>query len=177
MLGVGVDGTGRKRPAHVGYDFDLAGFRWGSWIVWMINGMINAHSIWGRTVTAWHVVRATQARRRRHIPELSVATVNGNWMNDWLPRRRTGRATSSHFSRDDHVQHRRGHLVLGQATHAIDANTVALVEAPSGPAEFELFISRYLSPNGMPESLPHPGRFNQCVSKLLCSEVPKATAA
>ncbi|WP_206069094.1 endonuclease/exonuclease/phosphatase family protein [Nonomuraea composti] len=85
------------------------------------------------------------------MTNLKVATVNGEWMNDWFTADAETAAFVPTFSKDGE------HGVTAQAAgrlagliSALDADIVALVEAPSRPAELKLFIDEYLSENGHP---------------------------
>lgn len=83
------------------------------------------------------------------MPNLSIATVNGEWMNDWFTPDAEPADFRSQFSRDgelgdtDEAASRLAGLI-----NAIGADVVALVEAPSRAAELALFVNRYLSANG-----------------------------
>jgi len=84
------------------------------------------------------------------MPDLLVATVNGEWMNDWFTPDAEAAAFKPQFTRDGHVgdTDAAASRLAGLIT-TIDADVVALVEAPSRPAELALFIDRYLTTDGV----------------------------
>ncbi|MEU7743986.1 endonuclease/exonuclease/phosphatase family protein [Nonomuraea sp. NPDC049158] len=80
---------------------------------------------------------------------LKVATVNGEWMNDWFTLDAQSAAFKPTFSRDGEqgvTAEAAGRL--GRLISDIDADIVALVEAPSRAAELALFIDDYLTVDG-----------------------------
>jgi endonuclease/exonuclease/phosphatase family metal-dependent hydrolase len=82
---------------------------------------------------------------------LSVATVNGEWMNDWFTPDADPVDFKSQFSRDGEVGDTdEAASRLAGLIEAINVDVVALVEAPSRPAELALFVDRYLTANGAP---------------------------
>jgi endonuclease/exonuclease/phosphatase family metal-dependent hydrolase len=81
---------------------------------------------------------------------IKVATVNGEWMNDWFTPDAEPVATfKDTFSRDgeEGVTAEAAGRLAGLIS-AIDADIVALVEAPSREAELQLFIDEYLTVDG-----------------------------
>jgi hypothetical protein len=84
------------------------------------------------------------------VPDLLVATVNGEWMNDWFTPDADEPAFKPQFTRDGHVGDTDAAASrLAGLLAAIDADVVALVEAPSRPAELALFLDRYLTTGGV----------------------------
>ncbi|MFD1544194.1 endonuclease/exonuclease/phosphatase family protein [Nonomuraea guangzhouensis] len=80
---------------------------------------------------------------------LKVTTVNGEWMNDWFTLDAQPAAFKPTFSRDgDQGVTAQAAGRLAGLISAIDADIVALVEAPSRPAELALFIEEYLTVDG-----------------------------
>lgn len=83
------------------------------------------------------------------MAEMTIASVNGEWMNNWFTAEAEDPAFRPTFTIDgetgdtDETAGRLGALIA-----ALDADVVALMEAPSRKAELELFIARYLSDNG-----------------------------
>lgn len=83
------------------------------------------------------------------MPNMSVATINGEWMNDWFTPDATDAEFKPTFTRDgqdcdtDATASRLAGLI-----DAVDADAVALVEAPSRSAELRLFVDNYLTTNG-----------------------------
>ncbi|MGW0808115.1 endonuclease/exonuclease/phosphatase family protein [Nonomuraea sp. NPDC002799] len=82
---------------------------------------------------------------------LKVATVNGEWMNDWFTADAETAAFKPTFVRDgeEGVTAEAAGRLSG-LIEAIDADVVALVEAPSRAAELALFIDQYLNVHGTP---------------------------
>jgi endonuclease/exonuclease/phosphatase family metal-dependent hydrolase len=83
------------------------------------------------------------------MPELTITTINGVWMNDWFTPDAEPAAFTPSFTRDGDTG------VTGEAAgrlarliRSIDADVVALVEAPSRAAELSLFIKEYLTESG-----------------------------
>jgi endonuclease/exonuclease/phosphatase family metal-dependent hydrolase len=81
---------------------------------------------------------------------LKVATLNGEWMNDWFTPDAQAAAFKPTFSRDGEqgVTAEAAGRLAGLVS-AIDADIVALVEAPSRMAELALFIDEYLTADGI----------------------------
>ncbi|TYB61359.1 endonuclease [Nonomuraea sp. PA05] len=85
------------------------------------------------------------------MTNLKITTVNGEWMNDWFTADAETAAFVPEFSKDgEHGVTAEAAGRLAGLISAIDADVVALVEAPSRPAELRLFIDEYLSVNGRP---------------------------
>ena len=86
------------------------------------------------------------------MADLRIATVNGEWMNDWFTAdAEAGVAFKPPLIRDGEA-HDTAQAAgrLGAMIRAIDAEVIALVEAPSRLAELEVFVAEYLSENGTP---------------------------
>jgi hypothetical protein len=85
------------------------------------------------------------------VPELSIATVNGEWMNDWFTPDAEPAQFKTQFSRDGEVGNTESAASrLAGLINALGADVVAPVEAPSRAAELALFVDRYLATNGSP---------------------------
>jgi hypothetical protein len=85
------------------------------------------------------------------VSNLLVATVNGEWMNDWFTPDADPVDFKSQFSRDGEVGDTdEAAARLAGLIKTINADVVALVGAPSRPAELALFVDRYLTANGTP---------------------------
>jgi endonuclease/exonuclease/phosphatase family metal-dependent hydrolase len=83
------------------------------------------------------------------VPELSIATVNGEWMNDWFTPDAEPAQFKAQFSRDGEVGNTEAAASrLAGLINAVGADVVALVEAPSRAAELALFVDRYLTTSG-----------------------------
>ncbi|MEV0390242.1 endonuclease/exonuclease/phosphatase family protein [Nonomuraea sp. NPDC050643] len=80
---------------------------------------------------------------------LKITTVNGEWMNDWFTPDAQPAAFKPTFSRDGEqgiTAEAAGRLA--KMISDIDADIIALVEAPSRAAELALFVNEYLSVDG-----------------------------
>lgn len=85
------------------------------------------------------------------MPPIRLASQNCEWMNNffgadsepaaWL---KTGKLDGSSFSVDDASRRLAGLLL------SLDADVICIQEAPSRPAELELFVERYLRQAGAP---------------------------
>ncbi|GAA3680939.1 hypothetical protein GCM10022224_051490 [Nonomuraea antimicrobica] len=87
------------------------------------------------------------------MSNLKVATVNGEWMNDWFTPDAEPAAFTRTFSHDGSEDGEQGVTAeaagrLAGLISAVDADVVALVEAPSRTAELRLFIDEYLTAGG-----------------------------
>jgi predicted extracellular nuclease len=84
------------------------------------------------------------------MPEVTVASINGEWMNDWFTPDSEAPAFKPQFSRDgeqgdtDQAAQRLAGLIS-----ALNADVVALMEAPSRAQELSLFLDRHLSNGGV----------------------------
>jgi endonuclease/exonuclease/phosphatase family metal-dependent hydrolase len=82
---------------------------------------------------------------------IRVCSCNGEWMNDWFTTDSDPVAFKPTFSRDGHTSNTAATASrLAAELRAIDADVVAMQEAPSRPAEMQLFITQYLSDAGTP---------------------------
>jgi hypothetical protein len=85
------------------------------------------------------------------VPELSIATVNGEWMNDWFTPDAEPAQFRAQFSRDGEIGDTyEAASRLAGLINALGADVVALVEAPSRAAELALFVDRYLTTSASP---------------------------
>jgi predicted extracellular nuclease len=84
------------------------------------------------------------------MPEISIASVNGEWMNNWFTADAEDPAFTPVFHEDGHAPGNTDEAAtrLAGLITALDADVVALMEAPSREAELRLFIDRYLTDNG-----------------------------
>src|SRR5438093_4525474 len=81
----------------------------------------------------------------------TVAAFNGEWMNDWFTSDSEAAAFKPNFSRDGEVNDTATTASRSAALiRAIDPTILAIEEAPSRPAELQLFIDDYLSDGGSP---------------------------
>lgn len=84
------------------------------------------------------------------MPRIKVAAINAEWMNDWFTSDAQAPAFRPTFERDgqsnttDRTTRRLAGLI-----RQIDADVVAIEEAPSRAAEMALFIDTYLADNGV----------------------------
>lgn len=84
------------------------------------------------------------------MPTIRVCSCNGEWMNDWFTPDAEAAALRPVFTRDGHVSSTQATAGrLAAELRAIDADIVALQEAPSRPAELQLFIEHFLSDAGV----------------------------
>jgi endonuclease/exonuclease/phosphatase family metal-dependent hydrolase len=85
------------------------------------------------------------------MPTIKVATFNAEWMNDWFMSGDGPAAFKATFSKDGHVNSTdKTATRAAQLIRAVDADLLAIQEAPSRPEEMALFIARYLSQGGAP---------------------------
>jgi endonuclease/exonuclease/phosphatase family metal-dependent hydrolase len=85
------------------------------------------------------------------MPTIRVCSCNGEWMNDWFAPDAGAPALRPTFTRDGHTSNTA--LTAGRLAaelRAIDADIVAMQEAPSRAPEMQLFIDRFLSDAGVP---------------------------
>lgn len=85
------------------------------------------------------------------MQSLRITNLNCEWMNDWFTRDSEAVDFVPSFTRDNHVSDT--HEVAGRLSSLIleiNPDILAIEEAPSRPAELELFINTYLSENGSP---------------------------
>ena len=85
------------------------------------------------------------------MPMIRVCSCNGEWMNDWFTPDAEAAALKPTFTRDGHTSNTIATATrLAAVIRAVDADIVALQEAPSRPAELHLFIQQFLSDAGIP---------------------------
>jgi endonuclease/exonuclease/phosphatase family metal-dependent hydrolase len=85
------------------------------------------------------------------VPTIKVASMNGEWMNDWFTSDATEPAFKPTFTRDGHASNTAATATRSAALiRAVDPDILALEEAPSRREELALFISTYLSDAGLP---------------------------
>lgn len=84
------------------------------------------------------------------MPEMTIASVNGEWMNDWFTADAEAPDFKQQFSHDGEPSGDTDQAAgrLARLISALDADVVALMEAPSRAAELRLFIDRYLTDSG-----------------------------
>ena len=85
------------------------------------------------------------------MPAIRVCSCNGEWMNDWFTPDATVATLKPTFVRDGHISNTT--MTAGRLAaelRAIDADIVAVQEAPSRAAEMQLFIDQFLSDAGVP---------------------------
>jgi endonuclease/exonuclease/phosphatase family metal-dependent hydrolase len=87
------------------------------------------------------------------MPTIRVASVNGEWMNSWFGPDAAAAAFVPKFKLPgggDFNDTAKAAGKLAAAIKAIDPDILALEEAPSRKAELDLFITEFLSTNGVP---------------------------
>ena len=85
------------------------------------------------------------------MPTRRICSFNGEWMNDWFTPDAEAAAFKPTFVRDNHVNNTAQTVSrAGTLLRALDADIIALQEAPSRAAELALFIQDQLSDNGVP---------------------------
>jgi endonuclease/exonuclease/phosphatase family metal-dependent hydrolase len=87
------------------------------------------------------------------MPNLRVATINGEWMNNWFTSDGTPAAFLSTFKLPGETQSNSAVKTatrLAALIQAIDPDILAMQEAPSRQAELDLFISTHLTGAGGP---------------------------
>jgi hypothetical protein len=91
------------------------------------------------------------ATEEKAMPTRRICSFNGEWMNDWFTPDAEAVAFKPTFVRDNHVNNTAQTVGrAGTLLRALDADIIALQEAPSRAAELALFIQDQLSDNGMP---------------------------
>ena len=86
------------------------------------------------------------------MAEYKITAINGEWMNDWFSGDGAAPAWKPTFVRDEVVNDTAATATrLASLIRTTDADVIALVEAPSRPAELALFVSDYLSTAGQPD--------------------------
>jgi endonuclease/exonuclease/phosphatase family metal-dependent hydrolase len=83
------------------------------------------------------------------MTEITIASVNGEWMNNWF----TGDDEAAEFGQTFFIDGERGDTAeaagrLAALITSLDADIIALMEAPSRAGELELFVDKYLSDAG-----------------------------
>src|SRR5262245_39271456 len=87
------------------------------------------------------------------MPELRIASLNGEWMNSWFTADGLPVAFLPTFKQPGESQSNSTSITAGRLAaviRAINADIVALQEAPSRLAELQLFIATHLSDAGVP---------------------------
>lgn len=85
------------------------------------------------------------------MAKIKVASINGEWMNDWFTPDAQAAAFRPEFTRDGDTNNTAATAGrLAALIRAVDADVLALEEAPSRPAELQVFIQQYLSAGGAP---------------------------
>ena len=83
------------------------------------------------------------------MPTRRICSFNGEWMNDWFTPDAEAAAFRPTFVRDNHVNNTAQTVGrAGALLRALDADIIALQEAPSRAAELAIFIQDQLSDNG-----------------------------
>jgi endonuclease/exonuclease/phosphatase family metal-dependent hydrolase len=84
------------------------------------------------------------------MPRLRICTINAEWMNDWFTADAGPAAFRPSFTRDGQINDtQRTAARLAALIGEIDADVLALQEAPSRSAELDLFVDTYLVDNGV----------------------------
>jgi hypothetical protein len=93
------------------------------------------------------------------MPEVIIASVNGEWMNDWFTADAEAPGFKQQFSHDGEPSGDTDEAAgrLARLISALAADGVALMEAPSRAAELQLFIDRYLTDSGTARYRRDPG--------------------
>jgi endonuclease/exonuclease/phosphatase family metal-dependent hydrolase len=85
------------------------------------------------------------------MPTIRICSFNGEWMNNWFTPDALAVDFKPTFPQDNHVNNTAQTVGrAGALLRAIDADIVALQEAPSRAEELALFIQDQLSDNGAP---------------------------
>jgi endonuclease/exonuclease/phosphatase family metal-dependent hydrolase len=85
------------------------------------------------------------------MPTIRIASCNLEWMNDWFTSDGLPAAFKPTFVRDGQTNDTATTATRAAALiRAVDPDLLALQEAPSRPAELELFVRDYLSDGGTP---------------------------
>jgi endonuclease/exonuclease/phosphatase family metal-dependent hydrolase len=95
--------------------------------------------------------RYPERERSTFVPTITLCSFNAEWMNDWFTPDAGPVGFRPTFTRDGHTSDTQ--TTAGRTAaliRALDADVLALQEAPSRPAEVQLFVDAFLSDGGAP---------------------------